>query len=255
MLDEAIRRYDGKLAFALCPAPLNTQCNPYIPRDVDEFKGSCDLAKIGLAVWAANREAFPTFNRWMYSLDSGDRWSPRSLEAATDKAIELVGQAKFDAALADRWIDQYLQTSIHIYGDTIQNDRHGNALPKLVFGFAPGYARTVRRQRPCFDSARQPGRAGSWPDVKNSDPFPYSLVARCFYRERYRMTSLAATFLSIDHFFQSTTLTNWKHKLMNTGKLIRHAPGATSGIAAGDCTACHVRGRHGHSERCLQGQF
>ena len=134
MLDEAIRRYDGKLAFALCPAPLNTQCNPYIPRDVDEFKGSCDLAKIGLAVWAANREAFPTFNRWMYSLDSGDRWSPRSREAATDKAIELVGQAKFDAALADRWIDQYLQTSIHIYGDTIQNDRHGNALPKLVFG-------------------------------------------------------------------------------------------------------------------------
>ena len=98
MLDEAIRRYDGKLAFALCPAPLNTQCNPYIPRDVDEFKGSCDLAKIGLAVWAANREAFPEFDRWMYSLDSGDRWSPRSLGAATAKAIELVGQAKFDAA-------------------------------------------------------------------------------------------------------------------------------------------------------------
>jgi protein-disulfide isomerase len=134
MLDEAIRRYDGKLAFALCPAPLNTQCNPYIPRDVDEFKGSCDLAKIGLAVWAANREAFPEFDRWMYSLDSGDRWSPRSLGAATAKAIELVGQAKFDAALSDRWIDQYLQTSIRIYGDTIQNDRHGNALPKLVFG-------------------------------------------------------------------------------------------------------------------------
>ena len=134
MLDEAIRRYDGKLAFALCPAPLNTQCNPHILRDVDEFKGSCDLAKIGLAVWAANREAFPAFDRWMYSLDSGDRWRPRSLEAATEKAIELVGQAKFNAALAGHWIDQYLQTSIRIYGDTIQNDRHGNALPKLVFG-------------------------------------------------------------------------------------------------------------------------
>lgn len=31
MLDEAIRRYGGKLAFALCPTPLNRQCNPYIP--------------------------------------------------------------------------------------------------------------------------------------------------------------------------------------------------------------------------------
>ena len=53
MLDEAIRRYDGKLAFALCPAPLNTQCNPYIPVDVDQFKDSCELVKTALAVWVA----------------------------------------------------------------------------------------------------------------------------------------------------------------------------------------------------------
>ncbi len=77
MLDEAVRRYDGKLAFALCPTPLNTRCNPYIPRDVDEFKDSCELAKIGLAVWVAKREAFPAFDRWMFSFESGDRWQPR----------------------------------------------------------------------------------------------------------------------------------------------------------------------------------
>ena len=129
MLDEAIRRYGGKLAFALCPTPLNTQCNPYIPRDVDEFKDSCELAKVGLAVWVAKREAFPAFDRWMFSLESGDRWQPRSLDAARAKAVELVGQAKFDAARADPWIDRYLQTSIRIYGDT-----GNNAVPKLVFG-------------------------------------------------------------------------------------------------------------------------
>jgi hypothetical protein len=44
----------------------------------------------------------------------------------------LVGQAKFDAARADPWIDQYLQTSIRIYGATIQGGN--NAVPKLVFG-------------------------------------------------------------------------------------------------------------------------
>ena len=124
MLDEAIRRYGGKLAFALCPAPLNSQCNPYIPRDVDEYKDSCELAKVGLAVWVAKREAFPAFDRWMFSLESGDRWHPRSLDAARAKAVELVGQAKFDAARADPWIDRYMQTSIRIYGDTIQS---GNA--------------------------------------------------------------------------------------------------------------------------------
>jgi hypothetical protein len=134
MLDEAIRRYGGKLAFALCPAPLNTKCNPYIPRDVAEFNDSCELAKVGLAVWVAKREAFPAFEGWMYSLESGDHWSPRSLEAARAKAIELVGQSKFDAARADPWIEQYLQNSIRIYGDTIRLDQPGNALPKLVYG-------------------------------------------------------------------------------------------------------------------------
>jgi protein-disulfide isomerase len=129
MLDETIRRYGGKLAFVLCPAPLNSQCNPYIPRNVDQFKDACELAKVGLAVWVAKREAFPAFDRWMFSLESGDRWHPRSLDAARDKAVELVGQAKFAAAWADPWIDRYMQTSSRIYGDT-----GSNAIPKLVFG-------------------------------------------------------------------------------------------------------------------------
>ncbi len=132
MLDEVIRRYGGKLAFALGPAPLNSQCNPYIPRDVDEFKDSCELAKVGLAVWLASRDAFPAFNRWMFSLESGDRWQPRTLDAAKAKAAELVGQTKFDAARSNAWIDRFMQTSIRIYGGTLQSGR--GAVPKLVFG-------------------------------------------------------------------------------------------------------------------------
>ena len=161
MLDEAVRRYGGKLAFVLCPTPLNTQCNPYIPRDVDEFKDSCELAKIALAVWVAKREAFPAFDLWMFSLESGDRWQPRSLDAAKAKAVELVGQAKFDAAQADPWIAKYLQTSIRIYGDTVQsasNSREPTPFPN-GFRLALGHPRTERRRRACFDSAKQLGRA------------------------------------------------------------------------------------------------
>jgi hypothetical protein len=132
MLNEAVRRYHGRLAFVLCPTPLNTKCNPYIPRDVNEFKGSCELAKIALTVWVARREAFPAFELWMFSLDSGDVWQPRSLGAARAKAVELVGQAKFDAARSDPWIQQYLQASIRIYGTTTQGGN--NAVPKMVYG-------------------------------------------------------------------------------------------------------------------------
>ena len=132
MLNEAVNRYNGKLAFMLCPTPLNTQCNRYIPRDVDAFKNSCELAKTGLAVWKANREAFPVFENWMFTYESGDRWQARKLEAANAKAIELVGQAAFEKAMSDPWIDSYLHDCVEIFGQTLQNGKGG--IPKLIYG-------------------------------------------------------------------------------------------------------------------------
>ena len=132
MLDEVVRRYAGKLSFVLCPTPLNTQCNPYIPRDVDAFKNSCELARIGLAVWLIDRAAFSDFENWMFTFESGNGWHPRSLESAKAKAIELIGRAKFDTASADPWIGQYLQNCIQIYGQTIQGEKGG--IPKMLFG-------------------------------------------------------------------------------------------------------------------------
>ncbi len=129
ILDEAVRRSGGRLAFVLCPVPLNTQCNPYVPRDVDAFKDSCELAKIALAVWVAKHEAFPAFDHWMNSPEPGQPWHPRTLEEARAQAVALVGEAAFTAARANPWIDRYLQTSIRIFGDT-----GASAVPKLVFG-------------------------------------------------------------------------------------------------------------------------
>jgi uncharacterized membrane protein len=131
MLDEAVRRYGGKLAFVLCPTPLNNKCNPFVPTDADAFKNSCELAKIGMAVWFARREAFPSFETWMFTFESGDLWRPRSLEAVRNKAVELVGQVKFDAAFRDPWIERYIQNCISIYGQTVQNGKGG--VPKLIF--------------------------------------------------------------------------------------------------------------------------
>lgn len=129
LLEEIVRRYGGTVAFALCPAPLNTACNPYIPQTVPAFASSCDLARIALAVWVAKRETFPMFDQWMFSLESGDRWRPRTVEAARAKAIELVGRAKFDAALSDPWVEHYLQASVEIFGHA-----GAGAVPKLAFG-------------------------------------------------------------------------------------------------------------------------
>ncbi len=131
MLAEAVRRYHGQLAFALFPTPLNSRCNSYVLQDVEQFKDSCELARVALAVWLANREAFSEFDQWMFLLESGDSWHPRGPDAAKAKAIELVGAEKFDAALVDPRIDQCLQAAVRLYGSTIQGS---SAVPKLIFG-------------------------------------------------------------------------------------------------------------------------
>ncbi|HYQ56223.1 MAG TPA: vitamin K epoxide reductase family protein [Draconibacterium sp.] len=131
MLGEVVRQYEGKLAFALCPTPLENSCNPYVSSNKTAFINSCELAKIGLAVWRANQDAFTTFETWMFTYDSGNTWKARSPEAAIQKAIELVGKENFEAASSDPWIEKYLQTSVRIFGQTIQGGRA--AIPKMVY--------------------------------------------------------------------------------------------------------------------------
>lgn len=132
MLNEAVNRYNGQLAFALCPVPLNSECNPYIPQNNDAFKNSCELAKIGLTVWIAKREIFADFENWMFTFESGDRWNPRSLSSAKEKAIELLGRESFDSGYSDPWIEKYMESCIIIYGQTLQSGKGG--VPKLIYG-------------------------------------------------------------------------------------------------------------------------
>ncbi len=75
---------------------------------------------------------FPDFENWMFIFESGDSWQPRSHEAARAKAVELVGQAAFDAVRVDPRIDNYLQTFVKIFGQTLQRGRGG--IPKMIYG-------------------------------------------------------------------------------------------------------------------------
>jgi uncharacterized membrane protein/protein-disulfide isomerase len=131
MLPEVIKQFNEKLAFVLCPTPLNTQCNPYIPQKVEAFNNSCELAKISLAVWKANQGAFYLFDSWMFRNASGNTWVPKDLAAAKAKAVELIGQPKLDTAASDPWIEEYLQNCTQWYGQTSMNGKGG--VPKLIF--------------------------------------------------------------------------------------------------------------------------
>lgn len=132
MVQEMVDRYKGKLAVVLCPTPLNTQCNSYVPKDVKAFSTSCELTRIGLAVWRAKPSAFNDFEQFMFTFETGSRWESRTPEAARGKAIELVGQPAFESALKDSWIDGYIESCVQLFGHTMQGGKGG--IPKLVYG-------------------------------------------------------------------------------------------------------------------------
>jgi uncharacterized membrane protein len=132
LLGEVISQYKGKVVFLLCPASLSAKCNPYIPRDVDEFRNSCELARTALAVWKARSDRFADFENWMFTYDSGESWSARSPEDAKFKAMALVGKKRFEAAYGDPWVSQYMRYSVQVYGRTLQGGKGG--VPKLIYG-------------------------------------------------------------------------------------------------------------------------
>ena len=123
---------DGEIAFVLCPSPLSPACNPYIPRDVeDRFVGSCDLARLALAVWIADHEKFFEFDHWLFGYDS-DSWRPRPVAEAREKAVSLIGEAGLSDAMSDPWIDSYLSLVYEIFGRTTSEGHSG--IPRLISG-------------------------------------------------------------------------------------------------------------------------
>lgn len=132
LLPEVVAAYKGNLAFILCPTPLSPHCNRFVPQEVQGFANSCELARLGLIVWQNQRERFAEFEEWMFSYESGDRWRPRTLEAAKARVIGWMGQPAFQEAANHRLVSLYLQQSVDLFGKTLTKGK--GAIPRLIYG-------------------------------------------------------------------------------------------------------------------------
>lgn len=138
--DKAIASDPSKdVAVVLCPTPLSTACNPYLPSVTEDlFKGSCELAKFALALWKVNKDAFYEFDDWLYEHDGKSRWIPRETEVARAKARELLAEhgapVSLENALSDPWIESYLSLTLELFGRTTNQTSSG--IPRLVHGSA-----------------------------------------------------------------------------------------------------------------------
>lgn len=135
MLPKVVEMSGGDIAFRLCPTPLSTRCNPYIPlADMDPFEGSCELARTALAVWYSAPERFPEFDDWMFSGQDMTGWHPRPVAEAQAYAGELLAASSQD--LTDAMNNPMISDAIALHTELLGRTSAGNAggIPRLIFG-------------------------------------------------------------------------------------------------------------------------
>ncbi|MCX8157245.1 MAG: hypothetical protein N3J91_12505 [Verrucomicrobiae bacterium] len=127
-LRTALQYFSNRLAIISLPMPLDSTCNPLIRRTHPTASNACVYARLGLAVWRANRQRFQQFDDFMFS-----RPQPPPVGEASDFAANLVGADALGRALTDPWIDARLRTSISLYHTNYLILGTG-AMPQLVLG-------------------------------------------------------------------------------------------------------------------------
>jgi uncharacterized membrane protein len=130
VLPEVLAQAGGQYRIRLCPVPLSSACNPYIPNSgIDRFAGSCPLTRYALAVWYGRPDACEAY--WDYLLGGGDEHAFIDPADAEIRARALLGDA-FDTALADPRIDVYLKKVEELFGRTSNAEKSG--VPRLIHG-------------------------------------------------------------------------------------------------------------------------
>ena len=130
ILPDLLEKAGGQYRIRLCPVPLSSDCNPYIPATgVDRFAGSCPLTRYGLAVWFARPDACEAY--WDYLLGGGDARAAVAPAEAEARARALLGE-DFQTAVKDPRIDAYLRKVEELFGRTSNAEKSG--VPRLIHG-------------------------------------------------------------------------------------------------------------------------
>lgn len=127
-LMEAHHKLSNRLAIISLPNPLDSRCNSNVRKTPSVHMEACDYAKLGLAVWRANRKAHHDFDNWIFTPEH-----PPALAEAQQYAAKLVGSNQLARAMQDEWVTKTLQQGINIYSTNYLHYKNGN-MPQLIIG-------------------------------------------------------------------------------------------------------------------------
>ena len=131
ILVQTCQQLTNQLGVVCLPISLSPQCNPFLPQTTSHAaSGSCEYARLGLAVWRAKPEAQRQFDDWMFATVR-----PPPLKQAQEYAAQLVGADKLKSALADPWIQQQILTDCRLHrANWLAVD--SSAMPQIIMGDA-----------------------------------------------------------------------------------------------------------------------
>jgi protein-disulfide isomerase len=127
LLLEAQRQFSNSLVIVSLPMPLDPTCNPTLQRHYPPHTNACEYAKVGLAVWRANRARHHEFDQWLLA---GEK--PLPLPEAKQHAAQLVGAEAFDRAMRDPWVEEQLKINVAIYEVAYRAGQ--GSMPQLIVG-------------------------------------------------------------------------------------------------------------------------
>ncbi len=123
-LEAARERYGDRLAVVLIPVPLNSGCNPTVHKTQPIHEYACLYARLALAVWKNNPDAFPEFHQWMF-----EPVHPPPPGIARSRAGSLLeGRGLFQESNS-AWVQQRLDACIEVF-----RQLGAASVPKLVVG-------------------------------------------------------------------------------------------------------------------------
>jgi uncharacterized membrane protein len=130
ILVQMSRQFSNQLCIVCLPVTLSSKCNPYIPQNLSASPDACEYARLGLAVWRIKPAVHGQFDNWLFT-----GMKPPPLDQAWDYAAQLVGADKLNAAMADPWVAQQIQTDCKIHrANWLAAD--SSAMPQIVIGNA-----------------------------------------------------------------------------------------------------------------------
>lgn len=121
-IGEALEKYDGQLAIAMLPLPLDKTCNRFISKTGKGHKEACEYAKLVLAVWNGDPGAFAEYDKY---LSTGK--TPPPLEQARARAAEILETETIEVMLNQTDILRWIERDVVWYGALNQG-----SIPKLL---------------------------------------------------------------------------------------------------------------------------